>query len=120
MFFYWSLLCSTKHNRSVWRYNKSHPIVLSGNKLLIAFHTEINVLAPTGKPVMLLICFTYLGFVSKSGGPKRSKQNLPVSEQHPLYTVNNKKYSNPEYWGKIPGIFKLFHRYSKMENNQNI
>ena len=30
-------------------------------------------------------------------------------------TVNNKKYSNAEYWGKIPGIFKLFHRYSKME-----
>ena len=35
-----------------------------------------------------------------------------------LFTVNNKIYS--EYWGKIPGIFKLFHRYSKMENDQNI
>ena len=37
-----------------------------------------------------------------------------------IYTVKNKKYSNAEYWGKIPGIFKLFHRYSKMENVQNI
>ena len=33
-------------------------------------------------------------------------------------TVNNKKYLNVEYWGKIPGIFKLFYRYSNMENNQ--
>ena len=37
-----------------------------------------------------------------------------------LYTVKNKKYSNAEYWGKIPGIFKLFYRYFKMENVQNI
>ena len=37
-----------------------------------------------------------------------------------VYTVNNKKYSNPEYWGKIPRIFKLFHNYSKIENAQNI
>ena len=34
--------------------------------------------------------------------------------------VNNKKYSNAEYWGKIPGIFELFYRYSKMEKDQNI
>ena len=37
-----------------------------------------------------------------------------------IITVKNIKYSNAEYWGKIPGIFKLFYRYSKMENVQNI
>ena len=35
-------------------------------------------------------------------------------------TVKNKNNSNAEYWGKIPGIFKLFHRYPKIENDQNI
>ena len=33
-----------------------------------------------------------------------------------VFTVNNKKYPNLEYWGKIPRIFKLFHKYSKIEN----
>ena len=37
-----------------------------------------------------------------------------------LLTVNNKKYSNPEYWEEIPRIFKLFQKYSKIENTQNI
>ena len=33
-------------------------------------------------------------------------------------TVNNKKCSNPEYWGKFPRMFKLFHKFSKMENEE--
>ena len=35
-------------------------------------------------------------------------------------TVNNKKYFNPEYQGKIPRMFNIFQKYSIIENVQNI
>ena len=37
-----------------------------------------------------------------------------------IITVNNKKYSNPEYWGKIPRIFILIQKYSKIEYVQKL
>ena len=41
--------------------------------------------------------------------------SVTISEREIGNTVNNKKYSNPEYWGEILRIFKLFPAYPVSE-----